>query len=258
MKMKELVLRTKGESKRNWQLPGHASQRGHGIWYTWQTKRQLQSSQTTRLKGLLQEARCCFWKSIPPWLGIWVQCFPFKEEKEGGKRQLHHHSLKKYICFFYFFLLVLKKDPWDKTCQCFLGRKQCVRGRERLKDRQLLKPHLNMSLTQQFGNFIKGWVIADVQKQVIGVMGLCLYHSWLVFPPLSSLKQSRIGVGKEAECGLVDWKSGDLRSIDFFPLLLWSYVSLLHKTGLTEFLYTLISRGQALVIIIFFSSPDAK
>lgn len=49
-------------------------------------------------------------------------------------------------------------------------------------------------------------------------MGLSLYHSWLVFLALcftipSSLEtQSSIGIGSEAQCGLVDWKSGDLRS----------------------------------------------
>lgn len=54
-------------------------------------------------------------------------------------------------------------------------------------------------------------------------MGLSLYHSWLVFLALcftipSSLEtQSSIGIGSEAECGLVDWKSGDLRSGWFFP-----------------------------------------
>lgn len=48
-------------------------------------------------------------------------------------------------------------------------------------------------------------------------MGLCFYLSWLLFLSLcftipSSLEtQLSIGIGKRAECGLVDWKSGDLR-----------------------------------------------
>lgn len=32
-----------------------------------------------------------------PWLGIWVQCFPFKEEKEDGKRQDCYCFLKNVL-----------------------------------------------------------------------------------------------------------------------------------------------------------------
>lgn len=85
------------------------------------------------------------------------------------------------------------------------------------------------------------------------MISLCLHHSWLVFLtfcftiPSSLETQLSIGIGKKAECGLVDWKSGDLKSGLFFShSTLKFFVSLLHKTGEPNFFIRLIMKGELL------------
>lgn len=57
--------------------------------------------QTTCRKGL-PGSQMLLLEEYLLWLGIWVQCFPFKEEKEGGKRQPDHcllnNELRVQIC----------------------------------------------------------------------------------------------------------------------------------------------------------------
>lgn len=109
MKMREPVLRTKGEPKGIGSCLDMPAREATVSDTRDRPKDNCKAPQTTLLKGL-PGSQMLLLEEYLPWLGIWVQCFPFKGEKEGGKRQLHHHLFKK-ICSFYFFLLVFKKDP---------------------------------------------------------------------------------------------------------------------------------------------------
>lgn len=90
MKMKELVLRTKGEPKGIGSCLDMPAREAMVSDTRDRPKDNCKAPQTTRLKGL-PGSQMLLLEEYLPWLGIWVQCFPFKEEKEGGKRQLHHH-----------------------------------------------------------------------------------------------------------------------------------------------------------------------
>lgn len=96
MKMRELVLRIKGEPKgigRCMDMPAREAT----VSDTRDRPRDnCKSPQTTRLKGL-PGSQMLLLEEYLPWLGIRVQSFPFKEEKEGGKRQNHHCLLKNVL-----------------------------------------------------------------------------------------------------------------------------------------------------------------
>lgn len=97
MKMRELVLRIKGEPKGAGSCLDMPASEAMVSDPRDRPRDNCKAPQTTRLEGLPGSQMLLLEENLP-WLGIWVQCFPFKEEKEGGKRQ-NHHCLFKNVLF---------------------------------------------------------------------------------------------------------------------------------------------------------------
>lgn len=103
MKMRELALRIKGERKGVGSCLDMPAREATVSDTRDRPGDNCKAPQTTLLKGL-PGSQMLLLEEYLPWLGIWVQCFPFKEEKEGGKRQtISAFFLKKcsfYLCMF--------------------------------------------------------------------------------------------------------------------------------------------------------------
>lgn len=94
--MRELVLRIKGESKGVGSCLDMPAREATVSDTRDRPRDNCKAPQTTCLKGL-PGSQMLLLEEYLPWLGIWVQCFPFKEEKEGSKRQNHHCLLKNVL-----------------------------------------------------------------------------------------------------------------------------------------------------------------
>lgn len=96
MKMRKLVLRIKGELKGIGSCLDMPAREAMVSDTRDRPRDNCKAPQTTRLKGL-PGSQMLLLEEYLPWLSIWVQCFPFKEEKEGGKRQNHQCLFKNML-----------------------------------------------------------------------------------------------------------------------------------------------------------------